>query len=697
MLKPNAPPREGQVRRRSRLVIVVATVLPLTRGAAQCPNGTPVSLCSARPAQPATAPTTVAAPNVKILISDVSAAPSDSIAARVATDALRMHIERAALARVMTPVEVSLALRRMRRDSSERVTPELARQIAVRAGVAAVVDASLTRSASGYVLTTRLVSVDSGRLLTVVTSTARNARDLITATDTTGRRLRATAGAMLATVHAPPNVAPATTKSFEALQKYSIGVRAHDGERDFPKSITYLKQAIALDSTFASAWRKLGVVYANSNLGHPQMIDDALGRAFRLRGSLPDDERLLAEATYYGLIGDRGGSISTYEEMLRKRSNPADSGGFNNLADALLSRREYARSEALSRAYFKSAPNAPSQYGSLIDALIWQRKFRDADSVATVAAARFPAVNSVLRARTTCRIGAARDCDRALDSLHTLGSTQQRIDATELLRDRALLRGQLALAERLRREARQLDSVRQGIDRSGPGDVWDADGIDRWFRHDLTRIPARLDSMKRADGPWTGTAAQFLLSIMAAHYSWAERPDRARAMLAELKSIVPDSEMRQSYLARRRDAEWEIALAERRWADAIVLRKAADMMPDGPRQLCSTCMYYDLGLIHDRAGARDSAIANYERFLTKPDSMPFEWVLPVTHERLCTLSDEGRQPEKAARYCTRFVEMWKDADEELQPRVEAARRRLANVRATPLKMSPSDPIGRSLW
>lgn len=53
----------------------------------------------------------------------------------------------------------------------------------------------------------------------------------------------------------------------------------------------------------------------------------------------------------------------------------------------------------------------------------------------------------------------------------------------------------------------------------------------------------------------------------------------------------------------------------------------------------------------------------------------------VAAERLARLYDDRGDLEKAAEYYAVFTEMWKDADPELQPRVEAARERLEEILA----------------
>jgi DNA-binding SARP family transcriptional activator len=50
-------------------------------------------------------------------------------------------------------------------------------------------------------------------------------------------------------------------------------------------------------------------------------------------------------------------------------------------------------------------------------------------------------------------------------------------------------------------------------------------------------------------------------------------------------------------------------------------------------------------------------------------------------ERLGQLYDEQGDRTKAVEYYARFAELWKDADPELQPRVQAAQARLDEILA----------------
>ena len=91
---------------------------------------------------------------------------------------------------------------------------------------------------------------------------------------------------------------------------------------------------------------------------------------------------------------------------------------------------------------------------------------------------------------------------------------------------------------------------------------------------------------------------------------------------------------------------------------------------------------FELGQALERAGRSDSALAVYERAATRVDVLGV-WVeastLGPTYQRLAALSEERGQRDKAIDYASRLIELWKDADPELEPLVREARERIARL------------------
>jgi hypothetical protein len=120
-----------------------------------------------------------------------------------------------------------------------------------------------------------------------------------------------------------------------------------------------------------------------------------------------------------------------------------------------------------------------------------------------------------------------------------------------------------------------------------------------------------------------------------------------------------------------------LAFREGRLADAITEFRTYEQMPGwGPNILGLPYVGYAEELL----GNAGSAIAAYERYLTTPWPRRLEYPggdeyhLGRIHERLGDLHEQRGDTVKAIYYYGKLVDLWKDADPELQPRVEAARR-----------------------
>jgi tetratricopeptide (TPR) repeat protein len=171
-------------------------------------------------------------------------------------------------------------------------------------------------------------------------------------------------------------------------------------------------------------------------------------------------------------------------------------------------------------------------------------------------------------------------------------------------------------------------------------------------------------------------------------YALGLRPDRARATLAQFAADVKDTTFIRASEPERHKAMAAVALAEHRPLDAVVEYRQADTLGDGPADECAQCLPMNLGRAFDLADMPDSAVAEYEHYLATPRLIagPFEFtdfkVLAGIHKRLGELYEAKGDKQNAAGHYLRFVELWKNADPELQPKVAEARARLARLQDT---------------
>ena len=152
--------------------------------------------------------------------------------------------------------------------------------------------------------------------------------DLLSTLDKLVRSLRGKMGESLKQVHSDPPLEQVTTASLEALRLYAAGRRANNAEGNFAKSVKLMEQAVALDTTFAMAYRSLAVSYTNLNYPR-EKSDSVFARAYRYRDRLSEKERLLATASYFGgPARDRGREIVAYDEYMTRY--PDDYAASNN-------------------------------------------------------------------------------------------------------------------------------------------------------------------------------------------------------------------------------------------------------------------------------------------------------------------------------------------------------------------------------
>jgi tetratricopeptide (TPR) repeat protein len=163
------------------------------------------------------------------------------------------------------------------------------------------------------------------------------------------------------------------------------------------------------------------------------------------------------------------------------------------------------------------------------------------------------------------------------------------------------------------------------------------------------------------------------------------KPEKARAMLARYRTEMTDTSIARVQIAEYHDVLGEIALAAGKPREALDEFRRADIGFDGaPSIECAPCMSFDLARAYDAARRPDSAAMMFERYLStpyafkaSPDMDPIR--VPAIRERLGQLYEQMGDTAKAIANYHAFIDLWKNADPELQPRVADARRRLARL------------------
>jgi tetratricopeptide (TPR) repeat protein len=161
----------------------------------------------------------------------------------------------------------------------------------------------------------------------------------------------------------------------------------------------------------------------------------------------------------------------------------------------------------------------------------------------------------------------------------------------------------------------------------------------------------------------------------ASFYARAGRPERAREFMAAYEAEV-DAETREDQVGGWHNARGVIAVAEGRYEEAVAEYRQFREGATG----CVMCGLFNLAEAFDRAGEGDSALAYYERYLDAPQLFRGgndNGNLWRTLRRLGELYEARGDTAQAVEYYNRFVDLWSEADPELQPIVRDVRGRIA--------------------
>jgi tetratricopeptide (TPR) repeat protein/tRNA A-37 threonylcarbamoyl transferase component Bud32 len=606
----------------------------------------------------------------------------DTSLSTLVQEAVRTNLGQSRVVSIMPPVAIAAALERMQRPATTELTFGLAREIAQREGVKAIVDGAVRSVAGGYVLSLRLVSVDSVRDLAGFQETAEGPQGILEAIDKLTRNLRGRIGESLRDVRASPPLEQVTTGSLEALRIYAEAARAIDMGGNPMEAAERLREVVRIDSTFAMAWRKLGV--ALSNAGRPRIqVDSALEMAYRYRDRLTERERLMAVGTYYhlGPGRHRGEAIRSYEALLA--IDPTENGAANNLGSILTGRREYARAESLFRSQIDAGRATAQQYTNLFNVLHNSGQLDEAARLNQEFATRFqgapsPAINdvSLLYARNELD-----SMERALRRMTESQNPLLKVNGFGGLASYSLLRGRIDDVQRHGREAQRL------ADQLGAPSNPFTDSLQRSFT-ELFLLPDTAAAVRRVDAAVASTNLtampfeQRQYVGLAFFYAKAGKADRARDYLSRFESEMPDTLLRRIREPDRHAMLGMIAAAEGRTQDAVRELWRADTTYDGPDGNCSICLLDEIGWVWSSVGAADSAIHYFERYLSTPYNGRYGMDAAQKGPMLKRLGElyeaKGDITNAALRY-REFLDLWDRPHPSLRPMVEDARYRLSRL------------------
>ena len=617
----------------------------------------------------------------RVVLADFANASGDSTLGETVTELFRIDLAQSPAVTVLDPAQVGQALQRMKRDPTTRLTDDIALEVAEREGVKAVVTGDVRVLGGGFVLSSRLVST-GGDVLWAARETAADPQALIPAVDRLSASLRAKIGESLRTIRADQPLAEVTTRSTEALRKYAHADRANNAA-DFDRAIRLLEEAIADDSAFAMAYRKLGIILRNQGIREGRS-DSAFARAYALRDRLSERERYLAEAAYHDYVErDQQATVVAYRTLLDKY--PTDRIALNNLAVEYneLGRRAEAAELHLRSIALGGAPSA--SYTNVIGILYDLGKADSARALLEELAATYPD-NPAVHSFRAAFAAAGFDYASAERHIRELQAARRGIPVFDAqaaleLANYSMIQGRPADASRRVKQGYDIaQTAGLGFFSDQPWDVLSNIGRAIVAVRYLGSPDSAIAAVRRAmdSEAWRAQApAKRNYLGVAQVYALAGGPERARELVSEFRARADSATLADSYTGLN-STLGIIALAEDRPHDALrYFREVRDSVP-----ACALCVLPEIAEAYEQMGQLDSAVAVYERYLETPAlfrSGQDSGNLPRILRRLASVHSRLGHRTEAAEYYARFIELWSDAEPELQPLVGEARERLAEL------------------
>ena len=617
----------------------------------------------------------------RLILADFADRTQEGTLGETVTALFRIDLAQSTSVRLMEPSQLTPALVRMERDPSSPFTQAVALELAEREGIKGVVTGEVLPLGSGAVISARLVT-PSGETLVAMDETAKDVSTVPEAVDALSAQLRVRIGESMRTIQGDPPLNEVTTSSLMALRKYAQADQAND-RGDWERAVTLLEEAIAEDSTFAMAWRKVGVLFQNENRD-PERARSALTRAYELRDRLTERERYLAEAVFFTYVEDDQLRVrQAYETVLE--DYPTDRIALNNLAVTYSGMGDRERAAEIYLRAIKAGTAPAISYPNAAQTFFDLGKPDTAQFVMDLFSEAYPENPDFYR--ISGALASARfDFDQAEAQTQRLldvmaGNPGWEMAATANMASVSLIRGRI-------REG--MDYIMETFDKQEmigaqfipqPRPVFEGlvEALIQGSLFDDDEAVVRALDQGWANRPRDVEPGRLGHLQIATIYASSGRPDRARELIAEYENDV-DAEARSEdgnqsslHLARA-----SIATAEDRIDDALAETELArEVMSE-----CALCVLTELGTAQASAGKHEEAVVTFQQYLDTPflhrlgtDNFNLHPVLKGLAESQEALGNL----DEAARYYQWMLELWSNADPELQPQITGFREALARV------------------
>jgi len=525
-----------------------------------------------------------------IVIADFDNRTGDPVFDDALRQAVSVQLQQSPFVTLLPDQTIQRTLRLMSRSPEESLDSATARELCQRAGAKASVEGSIAPLGSAYVITLGVYNCETGGSLAQQQVQAASKEEVLAQMGVAVTQLREGLGESLASIQQyDVPITDATTGSLDALKAYGQAHRTRQTRGD-EAAITLYEQAITLDPLFAVAYAKLSVV--SSNIGRTEDARKYAEQAYALRDRVSEYERLYIEWNHASRVtDDRAMARRTLERMVD--AYPGDFSAKNNLGVLFQQNAEFDKALAQYEAATAIAPNEPVPVRNKAYALLFLGRLDEGFAATDVALATQPDTNLAVTRWTVAQM-AGHENTAAFEAVARELANAQQVQFVDM--NLAIWEGRLAdyrrVIEQIRATGRATDNAElsEGM---GMAEIVTMAVVQRgeWIQ--------QLKDLRGAKLPPAG------LAQVAAGLAIVGDTASVRPWLPQLEKADPNEPgMIQPALVARA----LVASADGRANEGVVLLES--YLARNPRALE---LHYYLGLVHERSGASDVAIAHYRK------------------------------------------------------------------------------------
>jgi serine/threonine-protein kinase len=606
-----------------------------------------------------------------VLVAEFDGPPDDPGLAVAARELVAAGLDQSKVAAAVPSDQLRAALRLAGKPDTTRVDAVVARELAYRSAVRAVVEGHIRRLGRGYSIVLRLNDAEKGTALLAVNDAAKTEDDLIPVLGRITRRFCDRLGEARSDIRATRERSLATTPSFEAYRKFVRGRELQNQESDDRGSIVMFREALAIDPDFAGAWMWIG--FAFDHLGEVDSSRWAFEEALRRPERLGEGLRLYGEAFVAEYKNDLPAALAANNRLVREYPSPS---AYANRGAVLANMGRYEEALQDQARGIQLEPFEPRQWirSNQFEYLLVLGRQAEAESVAI----RLKGSNGRLAPLALATAGA--DWAKA-ESRATALLDDPTSDANVRARAAIALASEEAARGRVAASRRMLEQAQRIAEAGSPTRI--PHGISR------TRLLLIVAGGGTPEGPNAVMARDTSVAGLITQGWWAAAAGdtaRARQLLRRAQGR-PQSELALQGASPALLEAWVAARAGRWKETAQILGPAArqgdefGFVADGAGRVP---MRWLVGEAWEQLGHPDSAAAYFELALSPEmtswrERQTVRMVSSFAHLRLVLLYARMGRLEDAKGHWTVFSETVRTPDPEIQPTIAEARAALTSA------------------